>query len=835
MPALAHADPRIEARRHFRKGMSLIAEGSFSEGIQQLQEAYNIRPHINVLYNIARAYHDAGRVNEALEFYDRYLAGNPPDAEPVRATVQQLRASLAAVSKPPKLMPETRTELPPPTPRTGTSTPSGGGLALDKESMERFKALTERLETAVAKAELLGNTPTSGGASGSAPSSESSPPSDTASDTSEGAPYEEQVVTASRRAQSTLEAPNATTVITGDEIRASGATTLVDLLRRVPGADVMVMGAGSANVSLRGFDQRLANKVLVLLDGRTEYQDFLGLTVWSSIPVGLDEIERIEIIRGPGSALYGANAMLGIINIITRAPGTGPGATFAVRGGTGNSASGSFVASGGKTLRYRASVGYDQADKWSLDFADGRPDIHVDAQDSHLGLRSGRANLSAVYAFNPDVSVGVSAGVNRLYTELYPLGLLRNYSFDGLTAYAKTDFTVGPLKLKLFWNHLDARSAPEYTAVGEESIPAVVASNVFDAEFLFSKEFELLGTHRLVLGVEGRIKQIDWNYLLEKKYSETHAAAFVQDEWRILPPLRIVASYRVDFHPLLEYKQSPRVSAVWIPVEGQALRAGISTAFREPTFLESYTNVHIAVPGQPGASVLTRGSTTLDAESLTAYELGYRGDIPILGLEYDLALYQNNVSNLIRLSGLLRDLPSYYDQDTNTYLLGRSVFENDKDTRYAARGVELGVKLSLLDGLDLRLSGAYESISATTADGTALDRNKCGACTQTPTWKLHGGLSYHSKFNFDFGLDATWVDKTTWVERETNPADLTAINEVNYSLPSYAVVSARVAYRFLEDRASVALQGTNLGVPHSEHPLGNRITQRFFVTLTVTP
>ena len=152
------------------------------------------------------------------------------------------------------------------------------------------------------------------------------------------APYEETVVTASRREQSTLEAPNATTVITAEEIRLSGATTLPDLLRRVPGAEVMALGVGSHNSSFRGFNQRIANKVLVLLDGRTEYQDFLGLTLWQGIPVGLDEIERIEVIRGPGSALYGANAMLGVVNIITRSPGTGPRAQLSATAGNGNSA-----------------------------------------------------------------------------------------------------------------------------------------------------------------------------------------------------------------------------------------------------------------------------------------------------------------------------------------------------------------------------------------------------------------------------------------------------------------------------------------------------------------
>jgi iron complex outermembrane receptor protein len=575
--------------------------------------------------------------------------------------------------------------------------------------------------------------------------------------------------------------------------------------------------------------------VLVLLDGRTEYQDFLGLTVWSAIPVGLEEIDRIEVIRGPGSALYGANAMLGIVNIITRNPGTGPAATFTAGGSTGNGMRGSFVASGNKGLRYRASVGYDQADKWSRDFDDNRSDIRPNVDNTAIGLRSGRANFSAVYNFNPDLQVGVSAGLNRLYTEFYPLGALRNFYFDGLTSYAKTDVAAGPVKLKLFWNHLDSNSGPEYSAIGELTTTARVASNVFDAELSFSKDFELLGQHQLGLGVQGRLKQVDWNFIGGKQ-SETHAAVFVQDEWRIVNPFRVVASYRVDRHPLLDYLQSPRVSAVWIPTEGHALRAGVSTAFRAPTFLESYTSLSFPIPGVPGASALTQGNRNLKPESLTAYELGYRGDLPILGLEYDLALYQNRVENLIRVSGVRRDV-DFYDPRTGTYLLGRSQFENDSESIYTARGAELGTKISALDGLDIRLSAAFQTIGANAREtNAAIAREACGVCTQAPTWKVFGGVSYRSRANFDLSVDAAYNDRTTWVEREPGgAADPTSIRDVRYDLPSYVVMNARVAYRFFQDRASVALQGTQLGNTHSEHPFGNKITQRFFVTLSVTP
>ncbi len=439
-PAVALADARIEAKRHFQRGMGLIAKGSFDEGIGELREAYAIKPHPNVLYNIARAYLDAGRVKEAVEYYRRYMSSSPGDAAQVKSTVARLEETLKAKEA------TAETTAPPATTTTsGRVTlpmppPPGSVAAVDPKTLEKLNDLMTRLEAAVTKAEAVGAAavepikPAGETPLDVAPLASAEPLAE--GTTAESRPYEETVVTASRRAQTTLEAPNATTVITADDIRLSGATTIVDLLRRVPGAEVMAMGVGSTNVSFRGFNQRLANKVLVLLDGRTEYQDFLGLTIWPAIPVGLEEIERIEVIRGPGSALYGANAMLGVINIITKQPGAGRKSELNAIGGTGDTSGVSYVAYGSDALvRYRASAAFSQEDKWSRDFGDERPDVAARVPDSGLGLRVARANLTTNFALGKGLELGVAAGVNKLYTEFYPLGLLRHFYFDGLGAY----------------------------------------------------------------------------------------------------------------------------------------------------------------------------------------------------------------------------------------------------------------------------------------------------------------------------------------------------------------------------------------------------------------
>jgi iron complex outermembrane receptor protein len=807
----ASAEPRAEAKRHFKAGMALIADGQFDRGIDELLEAYRIKPHPNVLYNIARAQEAAGRTAEALDAYRRYLEADPPDAPRVREQLAHLEATV------PKKAPEAPRELKPgPTP------------AVDGATLQRLSELTERLERAVAKAELAPQ-----GAPEVLPAA--LPPAATAAvePVDFARPYEETVAAASRRSESTLDAPNATTVITGEEIRRSGLTSIPDILRRVPGAEVMTMGVSSANLSFRGFNQRIANKVLVLIDGRPEYQDFLGVTLWPVIPIGVEEIDRIEVIRGPGSALYGANAMLGVVNIVTRAPGTGPRAEFTGLVGSGTQAQGSFVASGGDALKYRASVGYTQADKYSVDYAADRVDVRSNYAEPALGNRVARANLTSHYAWSRDVSVSLSGGISRLFTEVYGLGLLRNYGFDGVGGYAKADASLGPVKLRFFWNHTTADAGPQYEPIGARSLASRLDSNVFDGELLFQKEFELGGSHLLGVGLSGRLKRVKWTYLGALQH-ELHAAAFVQDEYRPVKELSLVASYRIDRHPLLDagqpgYAQSPRVSAVFRPFEAHSFRASFATAFREPTFLESYMDIRVPVPGVDGASVATFGNQALKPERLLSFELGYRGEAGRQGLSWEAAAYWNVVSDLIVLSGVTpTSAGSSWDPGSSSFVLGSSRFVNDANA-YTAKGLELGATWNALDGLDFRGSAALQQVTANQAVAV------CGPCTQAPNLKLNLGFTWRTPVKLELSSDVSFVSATVWVEREPSSADPTQVVNLQNPLAAYAVVNARAAYRFFDDRLTVSVVGTQLGGAHQEHPFGNNISRRVFALISVTP
>ena len=141
------------------------------------------------------------------------------------------------------------------------------------------------------------------------------------------------VVIASRRRELLLNAPATVTVLTKDVIERAAVQNITDLLRLVPGLNTVQSSARDVNITSREATGTLTDSMLVLLDGRSIYQDFFGFVAWDFLPIDVQEIEQIEILRGPASAVWGANAMTGVINVISKTPREMPGTRFALRFG----------------------------------------------------------------------------------------------------------------------------------------------------------------------------------------------------------------------------------------------------------------------------------------------------------------------------------------------------------------------------------------------------------------------------------------------------------------------------------------------------------------------
>ena len=661
--------------------------------------------------------------------------------------------------------------------------------------------------------------------------------------------FEEQVVTASARSSSETKSPASLTVITGDEIRMSGAATVPEILRRVPGIDIAEMNPSDTNVSIRGFNRRLANKVLVLVDGRSVYQDFLGGTFWPLIDVNIQDIDRIEVIRGPGSALYGANAFSGVVNIITRTGDEIAGARAAVQAGDHRTFQGA-ITTGGKTgkLTYKTSFAYDRADKWTRDFTDGRVDLSSQFPQPDRSREIQRGEVAASYDFGK-TQVSGGGGFDNVAMQVVPLGALRTFGATGQSGFVRAEVGSGPTKVKAFWNALRLTTGPEYWPDGILSLKSSVRSDVVDLTTITGFDFKAYGTHHLNIGAGYRFKSLQWGYLASRAdgsaYQEHHFNVFLQEEWEITRKLSLLLSYRMDRNPLLAQQSvtagglvhSPRGTVLYEVKPDQVLRFTLGTAFRAPTFLESYVDLFAPIPDQPAMGVRFQGSTTLRPEQMLQAELGYRGRFGTF--QPDVVIYAERVQNLIT-DGALR-LPANsseaVDPVTGQYVAGYTGFENEPGSYFGA-GAEAGGKWSPADGVDLGLNYSYERMFACSVTSTGGCTDSISAANQvsaalanTARHKLNVTATWRTKTNFDLGLGVHFVPAATWFEKSFDVNSQGGVIFTPYAVPAHTMVNGRVGYRWIKDKLETGVAFYNLlGDQQREHPFGNQIGRRVLFT-----
>jgi len=807
------AGPRDEAKRHFRTGMELIATGDLDGGISELEQAYEILPHPNVLFNIGRAYLDAGRVEPSLPYFRRYVDSGAPDAAEVQLLIEQEERKLAEAAAAAEESPAQ----------------AAGGEAT-AEQIEALTELAERLERAASELEQ-GPRRAAGTGLGEATMT----PDELLAAKSMESVYEEVVVSASRQATSPLDAPVSTEILTAEDIRLSGATNLPDLLRRVAGVEIMQMGAGNHNIGIRGFNARMNNKVLVLVDGRSVYMDFLGTTFWRTLDVNLADVERIEVVRGPGSTLYGANAFSGVVNIITRPRGE-KSAEFGVIGGMGRTIQGNVRYSDRiKTVGYALSVGYEQTDRFQLEYSLDREDLVPQVNDPNLAVRALRVNGGVNWLPRRDTQFSLSGGVSSAFEDFYAIGLLRNMYVDGVFPWVRLDVKHKGLNARAFWNHYDTDAGPTWHAPGTlDSLFTHVLANTVDVEASYGGEAQLGVPHHITVGAGFRVKTIDWDFLDEPKV-ERHLNGFVEDRITLhggnerFGGLAAVAGFRFDQHPLVGFTPSPRIALVAKPTPRMAIRASAGTAFRIPTFMESY--LALRVPGTvTGVELITYGNTGLDPELIRSLELGYRYE----GSDYfmfDVAAYYQRVSNLIALGDVTSTPDAGLDPaQPDRFVVGTSRFENEEQV-FSGFGVEPAVHVFPVDGLDISVNYAFNYL----LDLDLMEADEPARDARTPLHKINASVQYRSPFFMDFGVDLHYVSAYTIPERAFDEVGAVQLDPLE--MDSYVILNARVIVRLLQDRLNIGVTGFNLTAfggdgGHFEHAFGTRIGPRVYGTVS---
>lgn len=856
LPDVAHADVRTEARTHFRRGMQLIQDDQLEAGIEELQEAYRILPHPNVLFNIARAYAAASRNEEAITYFERYLESDPADRAEVEAQLVQLRAAREAARVQPAPVPE-------PVPQVDLApVATEEEIAALEESAQQIDLLataasSEELRGRAQRLRMLAASLRERRVQGPAPSetpveTPTETPAETPTETPIETPpaptevrpqttYEESVVSSARAAQSPLDAPNSTTIVTAQDIRMSGVQEPAFALRRVAGVSLLHTDPGNPQINIRGLNQRLSNRTVVLIDGRSAYLDFLGTTLWNFLPFNAEDIERIEVIRGPASALYGADAFSGIINVITRNPGDAPNYLSA---GIGNQGQYRLVAGASARVdrfRFRVSGGYTRADQYALEVSPAREDLHPSSSDPNLGAQHIQVNGESIVRLDGGSTIRFGGGLSEGQFAFQGLSRLRQlWGSEGFLsqAHIALETDVG-LTARAYWNRFSILTQNQATTPGGIALAQEhrVQQDVLDAEVVYRNSFSFEGINNAIIGGIGyRFKAIEWPWIEGGAQTQNHGSLFLQDTISFSDVVQIVLSVRGDLHPLVGPQVSPRGSLVIHPTEGQTIRLTGGAAFRSPTFVESYIQVPNQTPLR-GVTALGVGNTSLNPERIISVELGYMNAMS----EYfslELNGYFNVVYDFITLSQVqnyrLWDFNgnnpnAQYSERDQAFAVQQLRFNNELGS-FRQLGGELGARAYPIDGLDLYANYAIHEtapLSGTVAS-SAFARD-----ARTSAHMINAGVQYRAPFGLNVSVDFSWQSAQTWSEQDVDPAS----NQVVFTLvtiPDYVTLNARVGWSLFDDHLELSVVGTNLVADgHREHPYGQPVDRRFFGNVAV--
>jgi iron complex outermembrane receptor protein len=834
--------------------MALIQAGDVDAGVAELQVAYDTLPHPNVLYNIGRAYAEAGRYEEALEYFEQYMDSDPPDREEVSQFIAAINSRLAEST------PATATEVATTSPNPEVTAPQLDVSAEDIRAIEdaavqvevlyettgnpalqeratRLRALAESLREGGGSAETGAEAGTEAGAESGAETGTESGAQRTALPGqqlgSQRTVFEEEVVSASRFAESPIDAPNSTTTITAQDLRLSGQVQLGEILRRVAGMAVMSTTPGHTDVNVRGFNQRQSNKTLILINGRTIRLDFLATPFLQLVPFHINDIERVEVIRGPAAALYGADAFSGIINIILKNPADADSYVAAIVGSAGTLGLAASAAGRQDRVSYRFGASYEARDNFELFVDPNRQDIAPLAANPDVGLSILRFNADVRAALGEDqdyllqFGTAVTSGDENSFQGIARLRELYGSDIRFAQSHLQLNTPQG-IQLRAYWNNFTAEVDSAERVPGGLPTRGEFVSNVVDVEASFSRRFHFLVEHNLSIGVGYRYKQLDWDW--GRDGTENHYNAYLQDVLTLHERLRLTLSARIDRHPLLnKVRFSPRAALVARVTEGSSLRASVGTAFRSPSFIESYIDYQNRTPLR-GATALALGNQNLRPERMLSMELGYTNqDSDYFALEAN--VYLNFVDDLIGLNQIAA-LPiseTYYDEEVEAFALGSTRFNNQQG-RYRQLGGELGARVFPVDGLDLYANYAISDVNALSQPTPGLEL--FFQDQRTSLHQFNAGVQFRSDIGLDLSMDIHWTSSQRWAEQYDNLE--TGVEYRLADVPAYTLLNARVGWRLLEDKLELAVSGWNLLFSDVRmHPLGQRIDTRFLGQVTV--
>ena len=590
-----------------------------------------------------------------------------------------------------------------------------------------------------------------------------------------------EVTSASRHPEKLSETASAIQVITGDDIRRSGATSLPEALRLADNLDVAQKNSHDWAITARGFNTALANKLLVMIDGRTVYTPLFSGVFWDAQNVLLEDVDRIEVISGPGGSLWGANAVNGIINIITKSAADTQGVYVEAGGGSqprdfGAARYGTEIAPA-VALRVYAQA-FNRNDE---EHADGRS-ANDDWRRSQAGFR-----LDAGASSNDRWTLQGDAYDGDEHVPAGGTARTSGANLLGRWSHVVSERVDWSLQAYFDRTHLDD-PIPAFVLNGIEFAPAGVLTDDLET---FDVDFQ----HRLGIGARN---ELTWGLgyrhtrdevdnapalaFLPATLDQNLYSAFVQNEWTVHEDLVVTAGTKLEHNDYTGFETEPSVRVLWNVAEDQSLWAAVSRAVRTPSRVDRDESI----PAPEALLVVLRGSPSFRSESVVAHELGYRAQLgPTFAVSA--ALFHNNYHHL-RSTGV----------DPVTFL--PFVFENNIEGH--THGAELSADWRIADRWRLRAGYNLMRENLHVKPG-AVDINDARNETADPKtrWSLRSSFDVASTVALDVGFRGV-------AARQVNSGPTLA------EVPDYTELDVSLGWR-ASAHLELSLTGSNL--LHARH------------------
>jgi iron complex outermembrane recepter protein len=563
----------------------------------------------------------------------------------------------------------------------------------------------------------------------------------------------------SKQKQKVGQAAAAVSVITGEDIRRSGMTSIPDLLRLSPGLDVARVDASRWAISSRGFNDVFANKLLVLMDGRTLYTPAFSGVYWDTVDYVLPDLQQIEVVRGPGATLWGANAVNGVINILTKSARDTQG--LLVLGYGGSEEQVGSVRYGGKIddqTYYRVYGKWHNVD--DAVFADGDR-----AHDGWEALRTGfRIDR---YATDKDTLTlqgdlyGERMGQTTTFSTFTPPTFTRRSdevdNQSGGNVLARWTHVVSPTS--------DFALQVYYDAIRRQDPFGSYSLDTFDADF--HHHFELTRGHDLIWGVGARFQNDQFSTRNGLDFTPNSrdaylVNAFVQDDVTIVPDhVHLILGSKFEQNSYSGFELQPSARLLWTPNDRNTFWGAVSRAVHTPSRADEDSRIALFRTIDPGSGLPVQfdvvGNNQVDSEELTAYELGYRAHVN-KSLSVDAAAFYNRYNNLHSLRPLA---PTFVTSPLPPHLLINAPWANTR--RADTYGLELAANWNVAPNWRLAASYTWLTLLVHSSSSDRSPQPESGVEDNVPRNQAQIRSYYDITKDLEFNAAAYYVESLSAV------------------------------------------------------------------------